>query len=344
MSEWVRALHCERLVGVPTLKRDNASSTPKNVLPVDLAARRVLARLRACSSASTSEIRQALAASERPGLQPALAQLLQEGRISQSLARGGGSRWSLTPSGSLPELGAIQASPGGLPEGSEPHALHKLQALPLSPAAEPGLVLVGWPQRRQPATAVMPREGSFWGTMSTMATMTRAQIEEALRTLGEVAQAEGHHIELFAVGGAVMVLKFNARPATKDIDAVILGPAPASLVRTMAERVATQLGWPTDWLNDGAKGYVGADVQGDVLFEAPGVTVRAPPLAQMLALKLGAWRDDVDMDDAEVVLRAMTGSREETWNQVVTYLPRGQELKAQYAFQQLWEMLHGDTT
>lgn len=189
-----------------------------------------------------------------------------------------------------------------------------------------------------------PHTNEFWGTLPAMATMNRAQIEEALRTLGEVAQADGHHVELFAVGGAVMVLKFNARSATKDIDAVILGPAPASLVRAMAERVATRLGWPSDWLNDGAKGYVGADVQGEVLFEAPGVTVLAPPLAQMLALKLSAWRDDVDMDDAEVVLRAMTGSQDETWAQVVAYLPRGQELKAKYAFHQLWETIHGDAT
>jgi hypothetical protein len=27
---------------------------------------------------------------------------------------------------------------------------------------------------------------------------------------------------------------------------------------------------------------------------------------------------------------------------VVAYLPRGQELKARYAFHQLWETIHGD--
>lgn len=177
-----------------------------------------------------------------------------------------------------------------------------------------------------------------------MATMTRAQIEEALGALGEAAQADGHHVELFAVGGAVMVLRFHARPATKDVDAVILGPAPASLVRTLAERVAVQLGWPADWLNDGAKGYVGANVAGEVLFEAPGITVLAPPLPQMLALKLRAWRDDVDIDDAETILRAIAGSQAEVWALVASYLPAGHELKASYAFDQLWEMVHGSTT
>lgn len=193
----------------------------------------------------------------------------------------------------------------------------------------------------------IPKAGSrspFCGIMAAMPTMTQEQIEEALRSLGEEALAGGHHVELFAVGGAVMVLRFRARLATKDVDAIILGPAPVSLVRAMVERVAARLGWPPDWLNDGAKGYVGSDVEGELLFVAPGITVRTPPLAQMLALKLGAWRDDVDMADAETILGAMTGPREEVWAQVVAYLPRGQELKAQYAFEQLWETLHGDTT
>jgi hypothetical protein len=65
-------------------------------------------------------------------------------------------------------------------------------------------------------------------------------------------------------------------------------------------------------------------------------------MAQMLALKLSAWRDDVDITDAEVVLRAMDGARDVLWSEVAAYLPRGQELKAQYAFDQLWEEIHGN--
>lgn len=75
-----------------------------------------------------------------------------------------------------------------------------------------------------------------------------------------------------------------------------------------------------------------------------GVTVRAPPLAQMLALKVSAWRDDVDMSDAEVILRAMTGRREDVWAALTPYLSRGEELKAHYAFDQLWEEIHGKPT
>lgn len=177
-----------------------------------------------------------------------------------------------------------------------------------------------------------------------MATLTRSEIERALGALGALASSRGAHVELFAVGGAVMVLKFDARPSTKDIDAVILSPLPVSLVREMAARVASDFGWPEDWLNDAAKGFVGGRVTGEVLFDAPGITVHAAPIAQMLALKLGAWRDDIDMADAELLLHEMSGSREQVWRAVAEYLPHGLELKSQYAFEQLWEAVHGAPT
>lgn len=55
-----------------------------------------------------------------------------------------------------------------------------------------------------------------------MATFTRTEIEAGLKRLGELARAKGLHIQLMLVGGAVMVLQFDARPSTRDVDAVIL--------------------------------------------------------------------------------------------------------------------------
>lgn len=43
-----------------------------------------------------------------------------------------------------------------------------------------------------------------------MAIFTRQEIEEGLTRLGELAQLKGLKIELTLVGGAVMVLRFNA--------------------------------------------------------------------------------------------------------------------------------------
>lgn len=53
-----------------------------------------------------------------------------------------------------------------------------------------------------------------------------------------------------------MVLRFQTRESTRDVDVAIVAPAEASKVRELALRVAAERNWPNDWLNDGAKGYL----------------------------------------------------------------------------------------
>ena len=62
---------------------------------------------------------------------------------------------------------------------------------------------------------------------------------------------------------------------------------------------------------------------------------------QLLAMKLSAWRDDVDIDDARLLLTKLVGDREQVWSQIEPHLVPGRELKAQYAFADLWEAAHG---
>ena len=54
-------------------------------------------------------------------------------------------------------------------------------------------------------------------------------------------------------------------------------------------------------------------------------------------MKLSAWRDDLDVADAGRLLEEMTGDRAEVWREIEPYLIPGDELKAQYAFADLWE-------
>jgi len=139
-----------------------------------------------------------------------------------------------------------------------------------------------------------------------------------------------------------MVLGFGAREATKDIDVVIRAPA-AATVRQLAAAVAEELGWPADWLNDAAKGFVGQPSPGPLLLEAPGIVARAVSVHHLLALKLAAWRDDVDIEDARLLLRACPPeeSRDVLWSRVEVFVPRGREQTAWYAFLDLWEAIHG---
>ena len=123
--------------------------------------------------------------------------------------------------------------------------------------------------------------------------LTRQEIVDALTELGALAQAQGHTVELLVVGGAAMVLLYNARPATRDVDVMILAPPQTNLVRILAGQVAVEQKLPDDWLNDGARGFIVGVSEGEMVFSAPGIVVRTPAVSQLLAMKLSAWRDDV---------------------------------------------------
>jgi uncharacterized nucleotidyltransferase DUF6036 len=176
-----------------------------------------------------------------------------------------------------------------------------------------------------------------------MALLTRQEIVRALERLGELAAAEGHTVRLVVVGGAAMVLGYNARQSTKDVDALLLPPPEGGVVRPWVDQVAREFGWQADWLNDAAKGYMIGLSTGVVLLRAPGVEVSRPSVAQLLAMKLCAWRDDVDIADARRLIAELPpgGSAKEVWQQLVPFLIPGRELKAQYAFEDLWESDHG---
>jgi hypothetical protein len=61
--------------------------------------------------------------------------------------------------------------------------------------------------------------------------------------------AAGQRAENFLVGGAAIALCFDARRATRDLDAVF---APADSVRRAAASVAEREELDPDWLNDAA--------------------------------------------------------------------------------------------
>jgi hypothetical protein len=145
-----------------------------------------------------------------------------------------------------------------------------------------------------------------------MATLTRDEIRQALEQLGKLAHSQGYVVELLVVGGSAMVLLYNARPATRDVDVVILSPQ-ARIVRNLALQIAENQDLPDDWLNDGAKGYVVGLSEGETVFSAPGIVVKTPAAAQLLAMKLSAWRDDVDIADARQLLQSLTGEQDQVW-------------------------------
>lgn len=172
-----------------------------------------------------------------------------------------------------------------------------------------------------------------------MLQLTSEQIRQALIRLGELALQRGITVEIVVVGGAALALGYQARQSTHDVDALILSPQ-AETVRAMARAVAVELGLAEDWLNDAAKGYVHGLSPLEELLTTPGIRVQMPSATQLLAMKLSAWRDDVDIADARLLLkhlRARNVSKPDIWREVEPYLVPGRELKASYAYEDLWE-------
>jgi hypothetical protein len=170
--------------------------------------------------------------------------------------------------------------------------------------------------------------------------LTATAIRTAFAALAKELARTGESGELVIAGGAALVLLFGARETTKDVDAYFLPPNP-SAVRSAAMHVAAELDLPQDWLNDAAKGYFVTVTSGDVLYSASSLVVRAASVPQLFAMKLAAWRDAIDREDARLLLHQMRGSRGEIWEQTESLVPPNDLQKASYAFDDLWESVHG---
>lgn len=171
--------------------------------------------------------------------------------------------------------------------------------------------------------------------------LTVEGIREALGALSSELAIDGTHGELVIVGGAAIALTLGGREATRDVDGYISKPE-ASAMRAAAERVAARLGLPSDWLNDGAKGYMIKVDLGTVVFETENLVVYSASTLQLLAMKLWAWRDDQDFEDAARLLEAIVTltpklTREELWAKVEQFVPAAERLKPSYAFEDLWQ-------
>lgn len=131
--------------------------------------------------------------------------------------------------------------------------------------------------------------------------LTADQIMTSLAALNEELRRDGQKGEIGIVGGAVMCLVYNARQATRDVDAIF---EPSQAIRRAAAKVAAKLGLPDDWLNDGAKGYLAAGFQRNTIATLSNLLIWAPEPRYMLAMKcLSARWDTSDRDDVIFLIK-----------------------------------------
>jgi hypothetical protein len=168
--------------------------------------------------------------------------------------------------------------------------------------------------------------------------MNQEQILRAFHALNAELASAGIKAEVGVVGGAAMMLAFNARESTRDVDAVF---DPPGKVRAAAERVAVVQHLPRDWLNDAAKGYMPADTQPRTIrLDLPNLSVWTPPPQYLLAMKAIAARfDSNDAVDLRTLISHLKLNRVEDVLEVVEkYYPRNQiPPKTQFFLEELFE-------
>lgn len=174
--------------------------------------------------------------------------------------------------------------------------------------------------------------------------LSKEDILKALNALSAELASRGTKGELCLFGGAVMVLAYSARLATKDVDAIF---QPAQTVRDAAARVAEQNNLDPDWLNDAVKGYVSAkhETIRENLPQFPNLTLVMPTPQYLLAMKCMASRIELatrtggDVRDIRFLIQFLDlKSPEQVLDIVASYYPISRiPVKAKYLVESLFE-------
>ncbi len=143
--------------------------------------------------------------------------------------------------------------------------------------------------------------------MSASFQISKVQIIAALAAMNDKLAAKAMTGEICIFGGAAMVLAFDARGNTRDVDAVYM---PKGEVAEIILQVAKEHNLEEDWLNDGVKGFlsVNGDHTSDGMPQFSHLRVMRPTAEYLLSLKLMAARSGAfdmakDREDALVLCR-----------------------------------------
>ncbi len=133
---------------------------------------------------------------------------------------------------------------------------------------------------------------------------TKKEIKALLGQVGKRLLEQKIQGEIGIVGGAAMVLAYDARIATQDIDAIF---KPSDIIRKIVSEIASENDLPEDWLNNGVKDFLpGNPIKKVEVLDLPGLRVWVPEPEYMLAMKaMSARVDSKDADDLKLLIRKL---------------------------------------
>jgi len=165
------------------------------------------------------------------------------------------------------------------------------------------------------------------------------QIKRLLKRLDEILDSNGVKGELCLYGGALMCLVYDARPSTKDVDAVF---EPSTKIREAAAQVADEFNLRKDWLNDAVKGFMAEHSQ-KIIYDWPSLKIYRPEPDYLLAMKALASRvESTDKRDILFLIRKLNlHSPNEVFKIIEKYYPQKRIRPAtQFFIEELFENAH----
>ena len=169
--------------------------------------------------------------------------------------------------------------------------------------------------------------------------MKQKDILKAFEKLNIELSKEGVFGEVGVVGGAAMVLAFNARAATKDVDAIF---EPSLKIRKAIKAIAADLGLPEDWMNDAVKGFLPGEPRSKrEIFARDHLRVWIPEPEYLLAMKgISARLDTRDAEDLKLLIKLLKlDTPEKVFEILQKYYPKNQiPAKTQFFIEEIFEI------
>lgn len=158
-----------------------------------------------------------------------------------------------------------------------------------------------------------------------MKSLGKQEVLAALTRLGELAEEREIALDLCVYGGYAMMLAFDRRAITRDVDAVF---HPTEKVLPLIKQVATEQRLPEDWLNDDVRQFLATkESLRELPIDLPGVRLTAPTAGYLLAMKALACRRALpgykgDEGDLRFLIRRLEiSSMEDLQDHIDKYYP-----------------------
>ncbi|MEN8155110.1 MAG: DUF6036 family nucleotidyltransferase [Acidobacteriota bacterium] len=134
--------------------------------------------------------------------------------------------------------------------------------------------------------------------------LTKKNIKKYFSKLSDQLKLQNSKGEILLFGGAAMILTFNSRISTKDVDAVF---KPKKEFQIAIDHVAKDNNLNKNWLNDAVKGFLYSNKfnQKEIL-KFDNLTVYVPEPEYLLAMKVISMRTEAvssDFEDIKTLLK-----------------------------------------